>query len=98
MQEVGRHGVDLVVGQRLRLPVRHGPADIVEHRGGVGPVATNSAHRALARERTLPTDEWVVRLPSTLLAVTRLALLGIDDCALLWRAAPGREPCAVGRD
>src|SRR5262245_41201305 len=90
MQEVGCHGVYLVVGQRLRLRVRHRSAEIVEHRSRIGPVAPNGAHGALAGERTLPTNEWVVRPPGALLAVARLALLGIHDGALLWGAAPQR--------
>src|SRR5262249_16208190 len=98
MEEVRRDSVHLVIGERLGLRVRHGPADIVKHRGPVRPVAPNGAHRVGAGERALPTHELVVGLPSALLAVTCLALLGIDDGALLWRAAPGRQPRAIGRD
>src|SRR3989442_2210044 len=39
LEEVCRDSVDFVISERLGLRVRHGPAHIVEHRGGVGPVA-----------------------------------------------------------
>ena len=99
IEDVGRHRVEFVAGQRFRLLERHRAPDVVEQRRRVGPVAADRLYRRLAgRERTDAADERIVRAARALLAVAGLALRGVDRFALRGGAAAGRKACAIRAD
>src|SRR3979411_754652 len=75
-EDVGGHRVDLVAGQGLAFVNRHRPPDIVEQRGGIGPVASDRFHRRpIGGDGAEAADQHVIGTTSALFAVTGLALL-----------------------
>src|SRR3954447_7688020 len=99
VEDVGRHRVELVVGQRLRIAEGHGAADVVHHRRGVGPIRADRPDRVVARQRAVAAGQdrpAPVRLAE--LAVARRAALEIEPLAGFRRALAGRQPAPVGAD
>jgi hypothetical protein len=60
-QEPRGERVVLVISQGLRRAGRHGSTDEVEHRGGIGSVATAGLHRLVAVEPADPADQLGLR-------------------------------------
>jgi len=58
-KEVSAHRVNFVVREGLRSIERHGPADIVEQRGRVGPIAPDGLYRFLRAQRAYPSHEGI---------------------------------------
>src|SRR5260221_108273 len=88
LQDVGDHRVYLVIAERFGFVQRHGASHVVEDGRGVGPETADGLDRRLTRsERSLPTDQLIVRLARAFLAVTREAFGEIDLLALLRSAA-----------
>src|SRR5262249_51148783 len=93
----GRHGIDLVVGQRLRLRVGHRPPDEVEQRGGIGP-EIHDGLTAVERGARRPTDQRGAVPALAVLAMTEGAFLRVDRSTLGGRATAGRKTGAVRHD
>ena len=72
---------------------RHGAADEVERRGGVGPVVANQLLRFLVgRVQRTAADQWASRSATALVAVAGgAAVVGIDLRTLRGCAAAGRQ-------
>src|SRR5207245_10605314 len=96
VEQVRGDGIDLVVGERLWLGVRHRPAHVVEDGRRVRPVAADRPHRRLAGKAPLAADETIVWLAAALDGVTGLAPLLVDDRPLQRGAAARRQPDAIG--
>src|SRR5262249_51153480 len=56
-EDVGAHGVDFVCRQRAGRRERHGAADVIEQRRGIGPVAFDRGDRFLRSERAAASDQ-----------------------------------------
>ncbi len=56
-KKIGGERIDLVVAERSRHVVRHGPAHVVKDGGRVGVVIGNRLHSIDAVSERLPTDE-----------------------------------------
>jgi hypothetical protein len=97
-QHVRGHRVRLIVGKRVRLLVGHRAADVIEHGRRIGPIAPDSADRRRAGQRPVSSHEAIVWATRAALAVTRLALRGVDGGAIRRRPATGRQAPAVRRD
>src|SRR5262245_24723339 len=99
LQNIGYHGIDFVIAQRLRVIKRHGAAHVVKNSRRVWPETPNCLDwHLIARERLTPADQRIIRPSGSLLAVTGKALCRVDRFPLLRRPVAGRQAAAVGVD
>src|SRR5207344_1003177 len=96
-QDVRRHRIYFVIGERFRRRPGHRPAGEVEYHGGIRPVAADRLDRR-SGAGDLTADQPCIGLAFALVAMTCGALLRIDDSALGGGAAAGRQADAVWPD
>src|SRR5207302_8531069 len=98
VQQVCRHRVGLVIGQRLWIGDRHGAARVVEKRGRIRPVAADRAQRIRRRQRADSARQRVGRLAYAPGAMAGLALRHVYSLALPRVAATRRQSFAARRN
>ena len=93
IEDVARHGIDVVVAERLGIGERHRATNVVEERRRVRPVAPYRFNRPRARKRPAASREnRHTAVAFAEVAVTRGALVGEDLLAMRDRSASRRQP------
>src|SRR5260370_4787997 len=95
VEEKGDQGVGLVMRQRAWLLEGHGAVDVIEQRGGVGPVAAYRLQRLGSAQAALAAGQRAFIAALALAAVALGALTGIDVFALRGRAAAFRQARSI---
>src|SRR5262245_40394254 len=99
IEHIGRDGIELVVGQRLRVAIWHGAADVIHEGRGVGPVRADRFYRIVARQGAGAAAENRPACGALAeLAVTGGAALHVQRLALLHGALAGRQALPVRSD
>src|SRR6266567_6402454 len=95
-KEVSAHRVHFVVREGLRSIERHGPTNIVEQRGRVGPIAPDGFYGFLRGQRAYPSHEGIGGSFYTLHPMTTSALRVINGTSCGSRTATGRKSATIG--
>src|SRR5260370_40944907 len=98
VEEKGDQGVGLVMRQRAWLLEGHGAVDVIEQRGGVGPVAAYRLQRLGSAQAALAAGQRAFIAALTLAAAALGALAGIDLLALRGRSAAFRQARSIRGD
>src|SRR5215208_2041925 len=91
IEEVRRHGINLLVRERAGLIERLRPVDIAPQRRGVRPIAANGLDGFVRGQRAAAADERTVFPIVPVRAMTRGAACGVNRLADRSRAASRRE-------